>query len=96
LVCGDPERAPGGLEPNLVQDGSAAVENILLAATALGLGSCWLGVYPHQDRIDGLRTQLQLPPRIVPVAGIALGWPAVVPEARTRYRPERVHWERWQ
>jgi len=96
VVCGDRERAPDGYESDLLQDVSAAVENILLAATALGPGSCWLGVHPHQERIDGLRALFQLPPTIVPLAGIALGWPAAVPEGRTRYRPERVHSERWQ
>jgi len=87
---------PGWLEPNLVQDGSAAVENILLAATALGLGSCWLGRLspsgPYRRPAHPVATAA--PNR----AGgrHRLGWPAVVPEARTRYRPERIHWERWQ
>ena len=95
VVCGDIERAHGGLESYLLQDCSAAVENILLAAVALGLGACWLGVHPRPDRIEGMKTLFNLPPQIVPVAGIALGWPAETPEPRTRYRAEVVHWERW-
>ncbi len=95
VVCGDLERAHGGLESYLLQDCSAAIENVLLAATALGLGACWLGVHPRPDRIEGMRNLFELPPHIVPVGGIALGWPAENPEARTRYRPDAVHWERW-
>jgi len=95
VVCGDQEKAHGGLESYLLQDCSAAVENVLLAAVALGLGACWLGVHPRPERVEGMRALFELPPPIVPVAGIALGWPAENPEARTRYRADAVHWERW-
>ena len=95
VVCGDLERAHGGLESYLLQDCSAAVENALLAASALGLGACWLGVHPRPERIEGVRTLFGLPPRIVPVAAVAVGWPAEAPAARTRYRADAVHQERW-
>lgn len=95
VVCGDMQRALEGFESYMLQDVSAAVENILLAAAALGLGSCWLGIHPRQNRIDGIRGLFHLPEHIVPVAGIALGWPDAAPEARTRYREECVHREIW-
>lgn len=96
VVCGDMQRALEGFESYMLQDVSAAVENILLAAGALGLGSCWLGIHPRRARMDGIRALFQLPGHIVPVAGIALGWPDAAPEARTRYREECVHREVWQ
>jgi nitroreductase len=95
VVCGDLERAHGGLESYLLQDCSAAVENILLAAVALGLGACWLGVHPRPERVEGMRALFNLPPQIVPVAGIALGWPVEAAQPRTRFRADAVHWERW-
>jgi nitroreductase len=79
----------------MLQDLSAAVENLLLAATALGLGSCWLGMHPRPDRIDGIRRLFSLPENIIPMCGIALGWPAEKPAPRTRFNPERVHLENW-
>lgn len=95
VVCGDMEAAHDSLESYMLQDCSAAVENILLAATALGLGSCWLGVHPRPDRIEGVRRLFELPDNIIPVAGIALGWPEKEPEPRTRFRQDSVHWEEW-
>lgn len=43
VACGDMTKAFDGYESYMLQDVSAAVENILLAAQALGLGACWLG-----------------------------------------------------
>lgn len=95
VVCGDIEQAHDGKESYMLQDCSAAVENILLAATALGLGSCWLGVHPRSERMEGIRSLFGLPENIIPVAGISLGWPETQPEPRTRFRSESVHWEDW-
>ena len=53
LVCGNPniEKLPG----RWVLDCAAATENILIAANALGLGAVWVGIYPVEERIKGLR-----------------------------------------
>jgi nitroreductase len=90
VVCGDLNRAHGGELSYLLQDCSAAIENLLLAAQQLGLGACWLGIHPRQDRIAAVSKALSLPPSIVPVGGIAIGWPAQEPPPRTRYRQDAV------
>jgi nitroreductase len=95
VVCGDITRANCGELSYMLQDLSAAVENILLAATALGLGSCWLGMHPRPDRLTGIRSLFSLPENIIPMSGIALGWAAEEKPARTRYNGERVHLEKW-
>jgi nitroreductase len=95
IVCGDINKANCNEVSYMLQDLSAAVENILLAATALGLGSCWLGMHPRPDRVAGIRSLFSLPENIIPMCGIALGWPAENPEPRTRFNPERVHLEKW-
>ncbi len=95
VICGDINQAHDGHLSFLLQDLSAAVENILLAANALGLGACWLGIHPREERIAAVSKQMGLPAHIIPVAGIALGWPAEEKEPRTRYNPELVHQERW-
>ena len=93
LVCGDLS-----LEISAgywVVDCAAAVQNLLLAAHALGLGAVWTGVYPRQQRIDGLRRLLDLPENVVPHSLIVLGYPAEQPAAEDRYRADRVHHNRW-
>lgn len=95
IVCGDLQQAHDQELSFLLQDCSAAIENILLAASALGLGACWLGIHPREERITAVRRLFSLPEDAVPVAGIALGWPAQESPARTRYNPAKIHQEQW-
>jgi nitroreductase len=95
VVCGDLEAAHDHQLSYLLQDCAAATENLLLAAHLLGLGACWLGVHPREDRVAHLRRLLNLPPHVVPVAGIALGHAGETKEPRTRYDPASVHTETW-
>ncbi len=95
VVAGDIEAAHDRQLSFLLQDCAAAIENILLAAHMLGLGACWLGVHPREDRILKVREILGLPLNIVPVSAIAIGYPAEQREPRTRYASAYVHEERW-
>jgi len=93
VVCGD--REIQDMDGYLVQDCSAATENILLAAHALGLGGVWLGVYPREDRMTGLRTLFALPEGILPISAISIGVPASPGGRADRYKEERVHRNGW-
>lgn len=93
VVCGDLRRAHGAELSYLIQDCAAAIENLLLAVSQLGLGACWLGVHPRQDRVDAIRQLLKQPAEIIPIAVIAIGWPAEHPPKRSRYRDDAIHWE---
>ena len=95
VVCGELEAAHDGQESYMLQDCSASIQNLLLAANALGLGACWLGVHPREDRMAHLRQALGLPETVVPVAAIAVGWPAEQKAPRTRYDAAKVHDETW-
>lgn len=95
VVCGDITRAHGQLESYMLQDLSAAVENILIAANILGLGTCWLGIHPRAERMDGIGKLFNLPENIIPMCGIAMGWPLDQPPARTRFNADRVHMDTW-
>jgi len=79
----------------LIQDCSAATENMLLASHALGLGAVWLAVYPRQERMQGIIDLLKLPGFIIPVSMIALGYPAEEKTQPERFDPDRMHYNQW-
>jgi nitroreductase len=95
VVCGDPARAHRNELSFLLQDCSAAIENILLAASSLGLGACWLGIHPNEERMAHIRALLGIPAAILPVGVVALGRPAEHFEPRTRFRADAVHPGKW-
>jgi nitroreductase len=78
-----------------VQDCSAAVENLLVAAADQGLGAVWLGVFPREERVAGLRKLLGLPKDIIPLALIAIGHPGESKAKEDRFRQDRVHHDKW-
>jgi nitroreductase len=94
-VCGDLEVAHDQQLSYLLQDCSAAIENLLLCAHILGLGACWLGVHPREQRMKALKQMLSLPPSVIPIACIATGHPGEAKEPRTRFNRDYVHIEKW-
>ena len=90
-VCGDPSVS----KRFWVQDCSAATENLLLAATALGLGAVWCGVHPSQERVKDISKILGIMDPVVPLNLIAIGHPAEEKDPRTQYDEGRVHREKW-
>lgn len=94
-VCGELEAAHDRQLSYLLQDCSAAIENLLLAAHALGLGAVWLGVHPREARIAHVRRALALPESVLPISCIAVGFPAERKPARTRYSGAWVHYDKW-
>ena len=95
VACGDLDAAFERNISYLLQDCSAAIENLLLAAHAQGLGACWVGVHPGEPLLKRVRELLALPASVVPVAVISLGQPGEQPAPRTRYNADYVHRERW-
>jgi nitroreductase len=89
-VCGDPS-----ISEWWVQDCSAATENILVAATGLGLGGVWLGCHNRPEREEAVRDVLGIPAKIGVLSLISVGHPAERKEARTQYDPARVHDNSW-
>ncbi len=93
LICADPRL---GINPGRWPlDCAAATENILLAAHAEGLGAVWLGVYPDDQRINGIRKLIPMPDEIQPVTMVALGYAEATPAAVDRFLPDRIHRNQW-
>ncbi len=93
LVCGDLN-----LEKHVgywVQDCSAAVENMLLEIVDQGLGGVWLGVYPREDRVSGLRKLLGIPEGIIPFALISVGHPGESKGLKYEFLEKRIRRNHW-
>jgi len=73
-----------------LQDTAASIQNIVLTAYSLGLGTCWVGAFREEEA----REILKIPEGIRPVAIIPVGYPAETPSPRNR-RPisQTVHYE---
>lgn len=96
VVCGDVNATfPGDGQGYWIQDASAATENMLLAAHALGLGAVWCGIYPMPDRVAQLREMLAIPDSIVPLNVVPVGYPAEDPAPKDKWKPEQVHYDGW-
>lgn len=78
-----------------VQDCAAATENLLVSINATGLGAVWLGVYPREDRVKGLRGLFKLPENVIPFSLIPIGHPAEEKPPSNRFNPERIHYDKW-
>jgi nitroreductase len=74
------------------QDCAAATQNILLQSAELGLGTCWCGVYPKEDKVQSFKEIFELPENIVPFNVIALGVPNEEFGARGFYEESKVKW----
>lgn len=93
IVCGNLSRAlPLQLESYWVHDCSAASENILLAATDLGLGSVWCGIHPQKRAEKKVREILGLGDKLVPLNIIYIGHPDQIQEPRDQYQEKYVHY----
>ncbi len=78
-----------------VIDCSAATQNMLLAAHSLGLGACWVGICPRENRMEALKKIFDLPDNIIPFAVVSLGYPAETKSTPDRFRNDRIHIETW-
>lgn len=93
VVCGDTRK---GLPSEVwVQDCSAASENILLAAEAIGLGAVWCGIYLNPEPTAYVKKALGLPEAVIPLNIIAIGYPTGEEKPKDKWDPSNIHWDHW-
>ena len=94
VVAGDTQKGNPNEEQffNWALDCSAATQNLLLAAEALGLGALWTGVYPYKARIAAVSKALDLSPHIIPLNIIPIGYPLMDDQSKDKWDPEKVKW----
>lgn len=93
LVC--IKKAVAAEDPFYQQDLGAAVQNMLLAATEAGLGSCWCGIHPNEELEGAFVRLLNVPGDLRPFAVVALGHPASETRSSDRFEASRVHRNAW-
>ena len=77
------------------QDLSASIQNMLLQAVELGLGSVWIGTYPDEVRINGLKKHFNMPEHITPFAVIAIGYSEDKHKFVDRYDSSKIHYNKY-
>lgn len=93
LVCGD-----AGVEKNeswMIQNCSAAIQNILLAAHGLGIGTCWIAIHGMDEIVKNVAEQFKLPENVIPISLITLGYPDESVSAEDRFRKGKIHYNKW-
>ena len=99
-VCGNTDKnvLPDGetkVPDFWVEDVSAATENLLLAAHALGLGAVWTAAYPAMDRVEVIAKVLGCPKNIVPLAVVRIGYPDEEPKIKNKFKEENISYNRY-
>lgn len=93
IVCGDDEvQKAKGL---LIEDCSAAIQNILLAAHGIGLGAVWCGLYPSPEFTKNIAAAIKLPDNIEPIGMVVVGHKAENKEPADRYDKAKIHHDQW-
>lgn len=94
VVCGDMSVTDkeGNPSRNWTFDCSAATENLLLQAEAMGLGAVWTGVYPYDERLEAVKQALHLPDHLIPLNVIPIGYPKGDPQPKDKYDPTKVEY----
>lgn len=88
MVLGDMKKATR-IE-YLYYDASAAIENMLIEACHLGLGSCWCAIGPNEERVELFKKEFDIEESLYPVSVVSFG---ISDEEKTlidRYDPEKV------
>jgi nitroreductase len=89
VICGNTSYIPWN--DTGVIDCSAAIENILLTATAMGLGAVWIGDFDG----DAIRSLLDIPAHVAVISVVLFGYPAEQKPPRTQYTEEAVYWQKY-
>ncbi len=96
MVCGNMEKAAEGPARDFWKhDTSAATENILLAAHAMGLGAVWCAGDPMTERVEAMRRIVGLPSYVTPLCFICIGYPAEAAQPKDKWKTENVHYDKW-
>ncbi len=93
VVCGnkDKEKFAG----YWIQDCSASLQNILLEATSLNIGSVWLGTTPITERVEAVKKAINAPQNVEPLGIVALGYADEQKEPNDKFNEDMIIKEKY-
>lgn len=93
VVCGDTSKSLSKNDNDFwIQDCSASIENILLAATSLDLGTVWCGLYPMDSAVKRTKEALEIEDNLIPLGLILIGYPDEEKISKTQYSEKNIKW----
>lgn len=92
LVLGDRKKEP--LEGFCIQNLAAASQNILLSAHGFGLGSVWMGIYPHEELMEAFKKRFLIPDHLFAFSLIAIGYAKEKRKAEDRFDKKRIFYNK--
>ena len=96
VVCGNMKYAFKSLDKDLwICDCSAAIENMILAATDIGLANVWIGIYPIQSKMATMQKIIDLPEHVKPLGMVYFGHGTYQEPGRCRYNEKAVYWQKY-
>lgn len=95
VVCGIDNGLEGEAKEFWIQDCSAATENILLAAHAMGMGAVWCGVHPLKERVAAIKSVLGIPYGAIPLNIINIGHIKAPSKPKDKWKPQKIHYNKW-
>jgi nitroreductase len=95
VVCGIPAKAHKNFVEYAIIDSTLASQNILLAAETIGIGAIWTAAYPYPDRMESVRSILNIPSDAIPLNVIPIGHPTGQDVRKEKFDPKKIHWDRW-
>lgn len=91
LVCGNLQKEKyAGF---WVQDCSAAIQNMLLAARSHGIATVWCGIHPIEERVVAFREAFRIPEHVVPLGLVVMGYSEQPFVARSVFHADKIHAE---
>ena len=64
-------------------------------AEELGLGACWCGMHPAEDREALIKSKCGIPDNVILLSLIAVGYPSDKLPANDKYEESKVHFNGW-
>ena len=93
LVCGHTQKQES--QAFLIEDCSASIQNMLLAAHGIGLGAVWCGIFGGENLVEKTKELLSIPNDIIPVGLVVIGNKLEDKSPKDRYDESKIHYDKW-
>ncbi|HCW03419.1 MAG TPA: nitroreductase family protein, partial [Clostridium sp.] len=90
VVCGNTKLGKVDIENTLLQDCSAAIQNIVLACAGIDLAAEWCIIYPSYEKIESIKEMLHIPEHVIPLGIVCVGYPNETKSLKAKYNEKAL------